>query len=68
MNPKKVNNFLEKFWLVLAIGTAVYGLYFVNQFGLEGNVMYLILPLVAFFFFGLRRSMRLRMEKQEKDG
>lgn len=67
MDLKKVNNFLVKFWLVLGIGTAIYGAYYVYQFGLEGNVMYLLLPLVAFFFYGLRRSMANRMNKQSKE-
>jgi hypothetical protein len=73
MDLKKVNSFFEKFWLVVGIGTTIYGIYYVYRFGLElqlglqGNIKYLLFPLVAFFFYGLRRSMRIRMEKQESD-
>ncbi|NNC82800.1 MAG: hypothetical protein HKN79_04420 [Flavobacteriales bacterium] len=67
MDLKKINDFLEKFWLTVAIGTTLYGIYFINQFGLEGNWMYALLPLVAFVFYGMRRSMRKRMEKDRPD-
>ena len=68
MDLKKINSFFEKFWLVVGIGTTVYGVYYINQFGFEGNYQYALFPLVAFLFYGMRRSMRKKIEKRDQAG
>ncbi len=67
MNLKSVNNFFEKFWLVMGVGTLLYGFYYVAVNGLDGNQKYLLLPLFAFFLFYMRRRMRLSLEKRQKE-
>lgn len=63
MNLQKVNSFFEKFWLVVGIGTLLYGLYYVYTHGMDGNEKFLVYPFAAFFLYALRRMMRKRLEK-----
>lgn len=66
MNLKKINNFLEKFWLVVGVGTMIYGIYLVNQTSLSESYMYLIYPIIAFVLFGFRYTLRKRLERAEE--
>lgn len=67
MNLKTVNRFFEKFWLVVGIGTLLYGIYIVSVRGLEGNYKYLLLPLFAFFLYYMRRRLRLSLQRREAE-
>ena len=66
MNLTSVNNFFEKFWLVMGIGTLLYGIYFVSVNGVTDNYKYLLLPFFAFFLWYMRRRLRLSLEKRQQ--
>ncbi len=66
MNLKSVNNFFEKFWLIMGIGTLLYGIYYVSVNGVADNYKYLLLPFFAFFLWYMRRRLRLSLEKRER--
>jgi len=55
---------MEKFWLVIAIVSFVYGVYMIGKFGLVDAGLYLLMPLIAATLFYLRLYARRRMEKE----
>ncbi|MDB9708306.1 hypothetical protein OAB13_00255 [Salibacteraceae bacterium] len=61
---KKYNIFMEKFWMIIAIVSFVYGVYSVGKFGLLEAGLYLLMPLIAGTLFYLRYYTRKRMEKE----
>jgi len=65
MSLLRVSSFLVKFWLIVAILTAVYGIYYVYLHGIEGNIAYLLLPLIAFAFYFLRKRTVTRLRAAE---
>lgn len=58
---------MEKFWLVIAILTSIYGIYMVAQLGLEEAKWYVFFPIVAILFYYTRRRLRLALEKRESE-
>lgn len=58
---------MEIFWLVVAVATAIFGGIKINEEGLEGNVILLILPFAAALLSGLRRYTRKKLEAREKE-
>lgn len=64
---EKMNRFLEIFWLLLGIISSIMAIYLVMIDGLEKNSKYmLMLPLLAFAMWIMRRSLRLRLEKNRQ--
>lgn len=64
---EKMNRFLEIFWLLLGIISAIMAIYLVMIDGLEKNNKYmLMLPLLPFAMWIMRRSLRLRLEKNRQ--
>ena len=62
---KRYNKIMEVFWLVTAILTSVIAAYVIGKKGLADNYHFLFFPLIAGFLFGMRRFMRMRMEKHD---
>lgn len=65
-----MNNYhriMEKFWLVVAILTFVFGVYKVGQVGLRNALMYLAFPALAAGMFYARYYARKRFEDKEKN-
>ncbi|MEQ9186264.1 MAG: hypothetical protein RLP15_00910 [Cryomorphaceae bacterium] len=65
---QKYNIIMERFWLVVAIGTFIFAVYQLGKFGLASSGISFIMALVAASLFYLRYYMRKRHEReQEKD-
>lgn len=62
-----MNRFLEVFWAALAIITAVMAIYLVMTDGYEKNKFMLMLPLLPAAMWIMRRSLRIRLEKNQKE-
>lgn len=64
----KYNIIMERFWLIVAIGTFIFAVYQLGKFGLASSGISFIMALVAASLFYLRYYMRKRHEReQEKD-
>jgi hypothetical protein len=61
---QKYNLFMEKFWMVIAIVSFVYGVYMVGKFGLADAGLYLLMPLIAGTLYYLRSYARKRAERE----
>lgn len=61
----KVTLFMERFWLAVAIATAIYTLYLWFN-GNELSMIEYALPVVALMLFYVRRRLRLSLEKAKK--
>ncbi len=61
---RKYNLFMEKFWMVIAIVSFVYGVYMIRKFGLADAGLYLIMPLIAGALYYLRSYARRRAERE----
>jgi len=61
---------MEYFWLVVAIGTAIYAAYKWNQDPnvLDENIFLFIFPFLAGGLFAMRRFVRKRQEQREGPG
>lgn len=62
-----MNRFLEVFWAALAIITAVMAIYLVMTDGYERNKFMLMLPLLPAAMWIMRRSLRIRLEKNQME-
>lgn len=63
---EKMNRFLEIFWLVLAGVTLCMALYLLSVDGYEKSKFMLMLPLLPAAMWIMRRSLRIRLEKNQK--
>lgn len=63
---EKMNRFLEIFWAILAVITMVMAIYLVMTDGYEKNKYMLMLPLLPAAMWIMRRSLRVRLEKNQK--
>jgi hypothetical protein len=59
----QLNKYLEIMWLIGAIATAIFAGYKITANGWEQNYHLLILPVICGAWYGVRRFMRLRMER-----
>lgn len=63
---EKMNRFLEVFWLSLAIISMLMAIYLVMTDGYEKNKFMLMLPLLPAAMWIMRRSLRIRLDKNRK--
>lgn len=66
----KFARFMEKFWLVLAIGTAAWAIYMTVAHGLEQGKVWIWFPLVCIAMWWYRRFTGRKMREwaeREKD-
>jgi uncharacterized membrane protein len=54
---KRVNKFMELFWLALAIIAFIMAIYMIRVRGWEAAWHYLVFPLLAGAMYGLRRKL-----------
>ncbi len=59
---RKVNRFMEHFWLAVCIGTALAAVWVIVQQGFEAGRDWLWFPLIALAMYFFRRFMRGRLE------
>jgi Flp pilus assembly protein TadB len=62
-----MNNYhklMEKFWLIVALASALYAFYSWGKFGIERTGIMLVLPVIALILFALRYFTRKRLEKK----
>ena len=59
---KKLSKFMEYFWLAVAIVTSIIGIWSAFTVGVEESGIYLLLPVVAFVMFGVRRYFRIKTD------
>jgi len=65
---EKYNIIMEKVWLILAAGSAIYASYMWIEYGLgSGTQTLLLITVIAFAYYLTRRFMRRRMEKLMED-
>jgi len=65
---KRLSRFMEHFWLVLTIATALWAVLVLATQGWAEGRKWTWFPLVAAGMFGYRRFMRGKMEQWERDG
>ncbi|MCB0774109.1 MAG: hypothetical protein KJZ58_00750 [Flavobacteriales bacterium] len=58
---EKIARFMELFWLVLAVLTAIWALYILTVQGWAAGKVWLLFPAVCTAMWGYRRFMRGRM-------
>jgi hypothetical protein len=63
---RRYNQIMEKFWLVIAIVSFIYGVYMVGKIGLAQGGMYLIMSFVAVALFYLRYYANKRYKKEDQ--
>ena len=59
----KLFRYVEIAWLVIGVIALGVALYEINTLGFDQGKVYLLLPAIAFVWFGFRRAMRNRMER-----
>jgi hypothetical protein len=59
---------MEMVMLSISVLSAVFAIFIFVEKGLEDNYYLLVVPIMAFVLFALRRSVRLRREKEERSG
>ena len=59
----KLFRYVEIAWLVIGVIALGVALYEINTLGFDQGKVYLLLPAIAFVWFGFRRAMRTRMER-----
>ena len=59
---RKVNRFMEHFWLAVAIGTAAAAVWVMVQQGFDASMQWLWFPGIALAMYFFRRFMRGRLE------
>jgi len=64
---EKMNRFLEVFWAALALITLCMALYLLAIDGYEKSKFMLMLPLLPAAMWIMRRSLRVRLEKNQKE-
>ena len=64
MMMKKLNKFLEIFWLVVSIITILIVVYVYAKIGIKDNLVLLLLPVISVGMFVFRRSLREKFEKK----
>jgi hypothetical protein len=65
---KGLSLFMEKLWLVIAIGSLVVVIYLFVVDGINRtNLQYLVFPALAAVMYGFRTTFRKRMEKRDGD-
>lgn len=55
---------MEKFWLVIAIVSFVYGVYMIGKFGIAEAGLYLLMPFIAGALYYLRYYARKRLDRK----
>ncbi len=65
---KNFNRIMEKFWLIIAILSVPFAVFYVIQLGWQQGWFYLLFPITAFMMFGYRRFMRSRLDKWSEGG
>jgi hypothetical protein len=64
---EKMNRFLEIFWAALAVITLCMALYLLASDGYEQSKFMLMIPLLPTAMWIMRRSLRIRLEKNQKE-
>ena len=62
----KYHKLMEKFWLIIAIASALYAVYSLGKYGMEKTGVLLYLPFIALLLFVMRYFTRKRLEKKYK--
>jgi len=65
---KKMNKFLEYFWLVISIVSLILVVYVYSAIGTEGNWVLIFLPVIAVGMYVFRRRMSKRLEQKDNNG
>ncbi len=63
---KKVNRFMEYFWLVVAVATLGLALWAIANTSLKDAWTWLLFPLFALLMYGVRRFLRSKLEAMEE--
>jgi hypothetical protein len=64
---EKMNRFLEMFWAGLTVITAILAIYLLVVDGYEQTKFLLMIPFITAAVWIMRRSLRLRLEKNQKE-
>ncbi len=62
-----MNRFLEVFWAALTVITLIMALYLLASDGYEQSKFMLMIPLLPAAMWIMRRSLRIRLEKNQKE-
>jgi fatty acid desaturase len=62
---RKLNRFMEHFWLAVAIGTAIAAMWVIVTEGFEQGKQWLIFPAIALAMFIFRRITRKKLEAMD---
>lgn len=61
---KKMNKFLEYFWLVVSIFSVILVVYVYSTAGTENNLVLILLPVIAVGMYVFRRKMSQKFDQK----
>jgi len=64
---KKMNKFLEYFWLAASVLSFILVVYVYSAIGTEGNWVLILLPVISVGMYVFRKRMSKRFKQSEKD-
>jgi hypothetical protein len=67
-NLRRLNRFMEHFWLAVAIGTALAAIWVIAADGFEQGRQWLFFPAIALSMFLFRRLTRRKLERMDDAG
>ena len=62
---RKLNRFMEHFWLAVCIGTAIAACWVIVTEGFDVGRQWLLFPAIALGMFGFRRFTRKKLEAMD---
>ena len=65
LKMKKMNKFLEYFWLVVSVLSFILVVYVYATIGIEGNWVLVLLPVISAGMYVFRKRMSKRFEQSE---
>jgi c-di-AMP phosphodiesterase-like protein len=63
---KKMNKFLEYFWLVASVLSLILVIYVYSTIGTEGNWILIFFPVIAIGMYVFRKRMSKKFEKNDR--
>lgn len=64
---KMYNKIMEVFWLIMGVVSFAIAIYHVSTLGLSDAYLYLLIPILPWGMYYLRRSYRKKMENKENN-